>query len=57
MKPPTYQELEQLLPWAHVELSDEDNELVIYTGLAFDEDNEPDGLIWVEDMDEFMEDD
>lgn len=62
MKPPTWDELEAMVPWAHIELvydlavPGDRGELVIYTGLTYDPDNEPDGLVWMPDMAEMMED-
>ncbi len=50
MKPPTWNELQALMPWAHLEAEDE-GEVVIYTGLLYFEAENPDGpLTWMENM-------
>lgn len=50
-RPPQYEQLEAMLPWAHMELSERDEgELVIYTGLT--EDEETGKLVWMDGMEE-----
>ena len=48
MNPPTWEQLEALMPWAAIELSPgEEPELIIYTGLTL---NDNDEVVWMPDM-------
>jgi len=59
MKPPTWDELQALVPWAHLSPGDdwagvgvEEAEIVIYTGLTL---NDADEVVWMKDMEDLVE--
>ena len=54
MKPPTWEQLQALMPWAHIECSERgEAEIIIYTGLTLNDDDE---VVWMHDMEMAMED-
>ena len=47
MKPPTWEQLQALMPWAALEYSEGEGEIIIYTGLVLNDDDE---VVWMEGM-------